>query len=222
MPGMPRLAAFLIAAGLLTLTPGVDTALVLRTTARAGRSAGVAAVFGISTGVLGWGAASGAGLSALLVASPTAFLVLRYLGAGYLVLLGLRSLLARAEPFDPDRGDAEGAGVDRAGSARGSGRRGTWSAYRTGLLTNLLNPKVGVFYAAFLPPFIPAGAPVLPTSIGLAALHVTMGTLWLSALVLMIDRAGRLLRRQRVRRALDRVTGVVLLGFGVRLAALAR
>jgi threonine/homoserine/homoserine lactone efflux protein len=210
--------AFTLAAALLALTPGADTALVLRASVRGGRAEGLGAVLGISSGVLTWGFASGAGLSALLSASPVGYQVLRWTGAAYLGYLGLRSLLRRmpeaatpASPAPPDPGS-----VPEQASTR---RRPTWRVgARAGLVTNLLNPKIGVFYAAFLPQFVPHGAPVLAMSVGLTLIHVTLGTAWLSVVVLTVDRARAVLGRPAVRRRMERITGAVLLGFGVRLA----
>jgi threonine/homoserine/homoserine lactone efflux protein len=230
----PAVLAFSLAALVLTLTPGADTALVLRMTARDGRPCGLGAVAGVSSGVLLWGTASGAGLSTLVTASPVAYQVLRFGGAAYLAALGVRSLLARrstpapnpvpaADPGSrgPDPvpfGDPAPAPDRPSGAARIPARGG----FRAGLLTNLLNPKIGVFYAAFLPQFIPRGAPVLAMSVGLTAIHVAIGMAWLSGIVLLVDRARGALARPTVRRRMERLTGAVLLGFGVRLALLAR
>lgn len=213
--------AFTIAAALLALTPGADTALVLRASVRGGRPEGLGAVLGISTGVLTWGFASGAGLSALLSASPAGYQLLRWAGAAYLGYLGLRSLLRRvpdaAMPASPSHPDP--AAPDPAQQQSTWQQRPTWRAgARAGLVTNLLNPKIGVFYAAFLPQFVPHGAPVLAMSVGLTLIHVTLGTAWLSVVVITVDRARAVLGRPAVRRRMERITGVVLLGFGVRLA----
>ncbi len=194
------LLAFAAAAALLTITPGADTALVLRISAVDGRRAGLAAVAGIGVGVLSWGVASGAGLATVLLADPVLAEVLGWAGAAYLVLLGLGSLRTRSDAAaEPGRGSSGGG-------------------FRRGLLTNLLNPKIGAFYLAFLPQFIPAGAPVLAMSAALAGLHVLFGTVWLSGVVLLVHRARALLHRDRVRRVLQRLTGAVLIGFGLRLA----
>ncbi|HET9653759.1 MAG TPA: LysE family transporter, partial [Kineosporiaceae bacterium] len=107
-------------------------------------------------------------------------------------------------------------------AARRRARGGPADGFRSGLLTNLLNPKIGVFYAAFLPQFIPAGTPVLAMSVALTAIHVTFGTAWLAGIVLLVDRARGVLGRPAVRRRMERLTGAVLLGFGVRLALVAR
>ncbi len=197
--------AFAVVAALLTITPGIDTALVIRNTLQDGRRVGLQTSMGICCGLIVWGLLSALGVTAVLTASRVAFDVLRLAGAAYLVYLGVRTLLHAR------RGDDE---VVIAGGGVRSGR----AAFRTGLLNNLLNPKVGVFYLTLLPQFVPAGAPVLGVSVLLASVHFAEGLLWLSLLTLAVHRASRLLRRASVRRTLERVTGLVLLGFGARVA----
>jgi threonine/homoserine/homoserine lactone efflux protein len=201
-PVTSSLLAFCAAALLLTLTPGVDTAWVLRSCA-SGRRHGAAAALGIAMGCLAWGALAAAGLGALLAASAAAYDALRWLGAAYLVWLGLRLLLRPRQAWEP------------APDARGQGLRGTWLR---GLLTNLLNPKVGVFYVSFLPQFVPHGVWVPGFLFLLACVHVVLSLAWFAVLVAATASIGRWLRRGRVMRALDRGTGLVLLGFGARLA----
>jgi threonine/homoserine/homoserine lactone efflux protein len=199
--------AFSAAAALLTLTPGLDTALVLRTAAVEGGRRAMLAGCGISVGAVLWGAVAGLGLGALLAVSATAYLVLKVAGALYLLYLGtgmLRSAL---------RGGTPPAGCEARGGAR---RRPAW--FLRGLTTNLLNPKVGVFYVSFLPQFIPAGANVAAFSVMLAAIHAAMGLAWFGLLVLATRPLARVLRDPRVTRALDGVTGAVLVLFGLRLA----
>lgn len=200
-----RLLAFLAVAALLTVTPGPDMALVTRNAFR-GMQAVVRTSLGIVSGLLVWGAASAVGVAALLAASATAFTLLKLVGAAYLCWLGLQTLLA-------SRRHASTAAPRRT---RGG------SAYRQGLLSNLLNPKIAVFYTTFLPQFIAPGQPVLERSLLLATLHALMGLAWLVAYGYAVHRAGALLERPRVRRALDRVTGSVLVAFGLRLATARR
>ncbi|MCO8269694.1 LysE family translocator [Actinoplanes sp. TRM 88003] len=203
--------SFVLVVGLLTLTPGLDTALILRTASiRSARQAwGV--VLGIQTGTLVWGVLASAGITALLTASHVAYEVVRWAGVAYLVWMGARMLWSswRREP----QGDGEPALADTAGFVTG---------WRRGLLTNLLNPKVGAFYMALLPQFIPAGATPLFYGILLAGVHVALGLLWSTVLVATARRLRTLLSRPRARRLLDRVTGVVIVAFGVRLATEAR
>lgn len=195
--------AFLFAGGLLTITPGLDTALVLRTAATEGPRAALFAAAGIQLGCLSWGCAVAFGLGAVLVASTLAYAALKIAGAAYLAWVGL-SLV-----FRPRR--TWMAVSERAGA-------GAAASLRRGLLTNLLNAKVGVFYVSFLPQFVPAGFPVAPSILGLAALHVLMGCTWLALLAAGLGGLRPALGRPAVVAALDRLTGAVFLGFGLRLA----
>lgn len=208
---MAWVLAFALVAALLTITPGVDTALVIRNTLAGGRGAGLRTSAGVCSGVLTWGLLSAVGVSAVLTASRVAYDVLRVAGAAYLLLLGVRTLLAtrRSSSSRDEAGPAPGA-------ARSPAR--VRAAYRTGMLTNLLNPKVGVFYVTLLPQFIPAGVAVLPASLLLAGIHACEGIVWLALVTLGVNRARAAMRRPSVRRALERVTAVVLIGFGARVA----
>ncbi|SEM94761.1 LysE family translocator [Nonomuraea pusilla] len=193
--------SFAAVVALLTLTPGLDTALILRTSLVAGRRPAWGVVLGIQLGTLTWGVLTAAGLSALLSASRLAYDVLRWAGAAYLVWMGLRMLLAKAQETE--------AVQETVGFGRGFGR---------GLLTNLLNPKVGAFYVAMLPQFIPADAPHAAMGLLLAGVHVAEGLVWSCVLIAFASLMSTVLRSPSVRRLLDRVTGVVIVGFGVRLA----
>ncbi|WP_433170722.1 LysE family translocator [Actinoallomurus sp. CA-150999] len=194
------LLTFAGVAALLTLVPGPDSLLVLRTAIAYGRRSAFVAALGIQAGCLWWGAAAGFGLTAVLAASHTLYTVLRWAGAAYLLYLGVRLLVNREE---------------KTGDAAESPGRG-W--FLRGLLTNALNPKVGVFYLSLLPQFVPAGAPVLPWSLLLTGVHVAEGLAWCTVLTVLADRLGRLLRRPAVGRVLDRVAGTAFLGFALRLA----
>ena len=197
------LIAFAAAAALLTVTPGLDTALVLRTAAVEGRRRAFAAAVGIGLGCLAWGGLVAVGLGALLAASELAYRILKWAGAAYLLWLGLQLILSkRTELGTPDALPAGGAT--------------TW-LWR-GLLTNLLNPKVGVFYVSFLPQFIPAGSSVPAMTVLLAAIHVALGLIWFAALILATAPLGQALKQPRVIRALDRLTGGVFILFAGKLA----
>lgn len=205
MTVLQALLAFSLAAGLLTITPGLDTALVLRTAAVEGAKRAAFAATGIVAGCLAWGAAVAMGLGVLLEASTLAFNVLKWIGAAYLVWLGVGLILKPRERFDfsVPRGASPGSDV-------------AW--LRRGLLTNLLNPKVGVFYVSFLPQFLPEGAAPGPFIFLLAALHAGMGLAWFAALIAATRPLAGILQRTSVVRWLDRITGGVFLAFGVRLA----
>ena len=204
MTPLESFLAFTVAAALLTITPGLDTALILRTAAAEGARRAFAAGFGICLGCLAWGAAVAVGLGALIEASRLAYALLKYAGAAYLLWLGMRLILS------PRREFAAGLAAEPAASAA------TW--FRRGLLTNLLNPKVGAFYISFLPQFVPAGADVAATTMLLAAVHALLGLLWFVLLIAATRPVAALLRRPRVIRTLDSLTGAVFLLFGLRLA----
>jgi len=197
---------FSVVALALTLTPGLDTALVLRAALTRGRREAAATAVGIVSGLLVWGAAAAVGISALLTASQLAYDVLRYAGAAYLVWFGLR-LLARAV-----RGVRE---ADSDADVHGS----VWRAARQGVVTNLLNPKVGVFYVALLPQFLPPGGDPLAMGLLLAGVHGMISLIWFAVLIVLASALGRWLRRPTTVRAIDGVTGTTLIGFGVKLAA---
>jgi threonine/homoserine/homoserine lactone efflux protein len=202
---------FLLAAGLLTITPGVDTAMVLRTSTSGGPRDGAAASVGICLGLLVWGMSSAFGLTALLAASELAFDIVKWTGAAYLVYLGVR-LLAR--PRTSLTVDA--ASLDRSASRRNAG------AFYRGFLSNILNPKVGVFYVTFLPQFIPHGINVAGFSLLLASIHVLITMVWFALLIALTVPLGRFLTKPRVVRNLDRLTGCVFVGFGLKLAVAKR
>jgi threonine/homoserine/homoserine lactone efflux protein len=198
------LLAFSVAAGLLTLTPGLDTALVLRTAASEGPKRATLAAVGVCIGTLGWGAIVAFGLGALLVASQLAYNVLKWAGAAYLVWLGLQLILQPRRKFDL------GGAV--------AGPRSSLGWLWKGALNNLLNPKAGVFYVSFLPQFIPEGVPAGPFAFGLACLHVVMGLAYFAVLIGATRPLQGILQRSAVVTWLDRLTGGVFLAFGVRLA----
>jgi RhtB (resistance to homoserine/threonine) family protein len=202
MPQHPLLFVGIVA--LLTITPGADMAMVARSVFTGGRRDAFATTLGISAGCLVWAFASAVGVAAVLAASQTAYDALRLVGAAYLVWLGVQSLLAarRSAPEAP-----AAAGQRRA------------SPLRQGLLTNLFNPKIAVFYSTFLPQFIAPGDPALVLSLALAGVHIALGIAWLSLYAWLLDRAVTAFKGSRLRRTLDAVTGTVLVGLGLRLAA---
>jgi threonine/homoserine/homoserine lactone efflux protein len=201
------LLSFTLAAGLLTIAPGLDTALVLRTAAVEGRRQALRAGIGICFGCLLWGVAASFGLSALLAVSGFAYKVLRIVGAIYLGYLGIK-LVVRAFAFTSSNSGAE---PEEYASGDGS----LW--FKRGLLTNLLNPKVGVFYLSFLPQFIPTGVPVWSFSILLAFIHATQGFLWFLLLTNATELISSWLRQRRVVAALDSLMGAILIAFGLKL-----
>ncbi len=204
---MRSLPEFLIIALLVTVTPGPGTATVLRVAARDGRAAARGTILGNSAGVLTWGVLSAVGVSSLIVASQIAYDALRIGGATVLVVLGTRSLLAR------HRADSEHARENEV-AQRERRRRAGW---RAGLVTSLSNPKLAVFFVALFPQFLMRGSPVLPYALAMAATVVALDIMWFSALTYAVDKARNMLR-PRVQRMMERVTGAVMIGLGIRLA----
>jgi threonine/homoserine/homoserine lactone efflux protein len=200
------LAAYLVAATLLTLTPGLDTAMVLRTAAVEGPRRAALAALGVVCGCLAWGAAAALGLGALLAASQSAYTLLKWAGAAYLAWLGVGLILKPRSKIDL------AAAAASTPPAAGS----NW--WLRGLLTNLLNPKVGVFYVSFLPQFVPAHVAATPFVFLLAAIHAALGVAWFAVLIAATAPLKRWLQRPAVARWLDRATGAVFLAFGLRLA----
>jgi threonine/homoserine/homoserine lactone efflux protein len=166
----------------------------------------------VAAGQASWTLAAALGLTALLVASEPAFAAVRLFGAAYLVYLGGHSLwlaIRRARPQ---------AGVE---ASRGSGRS-PWRALRDGTLSNLGNPKMAIFFSSLLPQFVAPGPAAGAAMFGLGLVFVAMTTVWLSGYAVVVARAGDVLRRPRIRRAIDAVMGAILVAFGVRLAVAER
>lgn len=203
-----RVLAFAGIAALVTVTPGSDTMLVIRSALVRGRRAGLLTVLGVCAGVFVHATASALGLSAVLVRSAGAFDLVKTAGAVYLVLLGVQSIRTALRGGSPAAPPAELLDARRA--------------FVEGLLNNVLNPKVAVFYLAFLPQFMTAGDPVLPRSILLAGIHFAEAAVWLTLVAVFVARIRGALARPRVRRALEGVTGLVLIGFGLKLATARR
>ncbi|MEU8120683.1 LysE family translocator [Spirillospora sp. NPDC049024] len=216
---LESLLAFAGAAVLIAMAPGPSTVVIMRQSMRS-RRAGLATVLGNETGVLLWGVAAAVGLSALLAASRLAYEGLRIAGAVVLVWFGVRALwhARRGGPAaaGPDAGSEAAGRV--AGEVPGSG----WRCYRLGLVTNFANPKAGVFAVSFLPQFVPEGWPVAAVLVGFSVLWALIDLVWYTVVVWLVGAARRVLGRPGVRRRLDQVSGVVLVGLGVRLAAEAR
>jgi threonine/homoserine/homoserine lactone efflux protein len=207
-PMTQLLLLFIAAASILTITPGVDTAMVLRTSAADGPRGGAAASLGICLGLLAWGMGAAFGLTALLAASATAFTLVKWAGAAYLLYLGAKFILKPRTSL--------AASKPATGST--AMNRGTRDAFQRGFLSNILNPKVGVFYVTFLPQFIPHGVNVAAFSLLLAGIHVLLTLFWFSLLIALTVPLGRFLAKPRVVRNLDRLTGCVFIGFGLKLA----
>ena len=206
-----QLLAWALVAVIGAATPGIDLMIVLRSTLLHGRRSGFAAVIGVEMGHAVWAVASLIGLTALLAASTLAYDVVRIAGACYLVWLGCTAIW-KSLP----RSRATATEADDLPS------QSTVSAVRSGMTSNLLNPKVGVFYISILPQFLPT----VPTAAGwgvlLVAIALTIGTVWHAAIVLLATRARGILTRERVKIWLDRTSAAVMIALGVRLATEAR
>jgi threonine/homoserine/homoserine lactone efflux protein len=209
---MPNLAAFLVVAVIVIVTPGPDTALTIRNTLLGGRRSGVFTGVGVAAGQAAWTIATSAGIAALLVASEPVFRAVKYAGAIYLAFLGLQALRAAAR-------DGESPGAVNAAKAPALS---TPVALRQGLVSNLTNPKMIAFFPALLPQFAPHGHGTVVVLLLLGLLFSSMTLLWLGGYAFVVAKAGDLIRRGRVRRALEAATGCVLIALGLRLATESR
>jgi threonine/homoserine/homoserine lactone efflux protein len=199
-----HLAAFLGISAVVIVTPGQDTALTIRNTLVGGRRGGIYTAAGVSAGQACWTLAASAGLAALLQASEPAFVALRLVGAAYLVFLGLQALVGALR--GRGRGAPGGATPLRLSSAR---------AFRQGLVSNLGNPKMAVFFVSLLPQF----GHSFPALVALGLVFCTFTFAWLTGYAFAVARAGDFLRRARIRRTIEAVTGTVLVALGLRLAS---
>ena len=190
------LVAFAPVAALLTLTPGAATAMVVRSAVSGGRRRALLTTVGNSLGVLAWGCFAAMGIAAVVATSAEAFTAVKLAGAVVLVVLGLQSLRGHREPARPARG----------------------APLRDGLVTSLANPKLAVFFVALFPQFVPAGASVLLSALLMAAMVVAFDLVWFSALAYLVARARRAFVEGPWLARVERVTGAVLVGLGVRLA----
>ncbi|MFI6371187.1 LysE family translocator [Streptomyces sp. NPDC050546] len=189
----------------LTMVPGPDMAVVTKRAVACGWRDGLRTVGGITAGLLVWGVLTVVGLAAVLAASATAYTVVKLVGAAYLVVLGVQSLL--------------GSRKRRAGGQGGAAPAPAGNPWRTGLVSNVFNPKIAVFYTGLLPTLAPTGLSPHAGMALLVLLHAGLTVVWLSGYVALLSKARTFFERPAVRRAMDRVTGVVLIGFGVKVAA---
>jgi threonine/homoserine/homoserine lactone efflux protein len=194
---MGTLLAFVPVAALLTVTPGAATAMIVRNAARGGQRHALACTLGNEVGVVTWALLAAVGVAALVATSAEVFAVVKLVGAAVLIVLGAQSLRARrsAQPVRADK-----------------------HALRDGVVTSLTNPKLAVFYVALFPQFVPDGQPVLPYALAMAGLLAVFDLVWYSALAFGVTRAKRAFVEGPWLRRVERFTGVVLIGLGVRLA----
>jgi len=208
-----HLVAFLVLSVLIVLAPGPDTAIVTKNVLQYGRGPAIRTSFGVVAGLLCWTLASAIGVAALLRASARVFDLLRLAGAAYLIFLGIQAIADSIRRRHDPAPEGSAQSVDHGTSARGRP-----PAFRQGLMSNLLNPKIGVFFTSFLPQFVAPGAPVFWVTFLLGAMFALIGLSWLLTYTVVANRLAAVLRRSAVRRWIERVTGAVLIGFGVRLA----
>jgi len=201
---MERLLGYTLSVAVLTLIPGADTMLTLRNALARGRLAGIATAFGIGSGLFVQATLSGLGLATIVVRSAQLYHTIKLAGACYLAGLGIWTILTTWRQHSPIKHDRV-VGQER-------------HAFVEGLLSNVLNPKVAVFYLAFLPQFIAPDDPVLLTALALTTIHFALSVIWFSILTVLVSSVSSWLRRNEVRRRLNYVTGTVLTVLGVRLA----
>jgi RhtB (resistance to homoserine/threonine) family protein len=197
---------FLALSILLIVIPGPDTAVVTKNALLGGRRSGVYAAVGVTMGLTVWTIAAALGIAALLQASSVAFLILKIVGALYLIWLGVQMFRARDLTATAT---SAGHGVARhAGHAK---------ALRQGLLSDLANPKIAIFFTSFLPQFVHGDGPAFAALLMLGCVFALLTLVWLASYGVAVGHASAVMRRPRVRRTLDRITGVILIAFGVRL-----
>ena len=207
------LAGFLVLSIIVIVTPGPDTALTIRNTLLGGRASGIATAAGVAFGQAAWAVATRAGVVALLVAAEPAFVALKLAGAAYLVFLGAQAL---GTALRPDRTRQTAAATPH------TARLHPASALRQGVVSNLTNPKMAVFFPSLLPQFVSPGATSFVALLALGLIFCLMTLSWLTLYALVIARAGDVLRRAGVRRIIEGVSGAVLVAFGIRVATTAR
>lgn len=210
MTSLPQIVAFGGVVLLGAMSPGPDLAVVIRRSAVSGRAYGMAAAAGIAVGVFAWVMAAATGIAALLAASATAFTVVKVVGAGYLLYLGVKALRAASR---------KGGAVEL--DLPDPGKKSSWAAFLEGLLTNALNPKAAFFFVALVPQFVSAHAS-LGDALVLSAIALAGTVLWFLVVANVVGALRRLFRRPAVRRTIDGLTGAALIGLGVNLAAAGR
>ena len=203
---MTDLAGFFALAIVVIVTPGPDTALTIRNTLIGGRTGGLATAVGVALGQATWSVATSVGVAALLVAAEPAFAALKLAGAAYLIYLGTQSLWSAFR------------GRPAVATNHSVGRVRAVVAVRQGILSNLTNPKMAVFFPSLLPQFVATDAPPFLALLALGIAFCVMTLTWLTGYAFAVARAGDVLRRSAVRRTVEAITGLVLVAFGFRVA----
>jgi threonine/homoserine/homoserine lactone efflux protein len=208
---MTTFLAFLSVSLVVIITPGPDTAITIRNTLFGGRAGGVFTALGIAVGQMIWALATSIGIVALLIASEPVFLAIKYAGAAYLVYLGVQALLEALWPST--------SATENAPAFRSKGRLKPLAAFGQGVISDLGNPKIAVFFASLLPQFVSSGAASFSAFLFLGLTFALMTFLWLALYATVISKFGDVLRRPAVRRTIECLTGTVLVGLGLRIAA---
>jgi threonine/homoserine/homoserine lactone efflux protein len=207
---MYLLAVFLSVSAIIIVTPGPDTALVIRNTLLGGRAAGASAALGVAVGQMVWALATSFGIVGLLTAFHPLFTVVKFAGATYLVILGAQALREAARP----------SAADEIAAPPVPGRKLTASrSLRQGLISNLGNPKMAIFFASLLPQFVPPGNASFSALLLRGCIFAVMTLTWLTTYAAVVAKLGEVLRRRRIRRMLEALTGIALVGLGLRVAA---
>jgi RhtB (resistance to homoserine/threonine) family protein len=207
---MNSFLAFLGVSLIVIVTPGPDTAVTIRNTLFGGRTGGVCTALGIASGQMIWALATGVGIVTLLVASEPLFLAVKYAGAAYLAYLGVQALREAIWPAASLEGELP--------PSPQASRLTSLAAFRQGLISDLSNPKMAIFFASLLPQFIPAGEETVWALLRFGAAFAVMTFAWLGLYAAVIARAGDILNRQSIRRSIEAVTGTLLIGLGLRIA----
>lgn len=207
---MYMLAIFLGVSSIIIITPGPDTALVIRNTLLGGRAGGASAALGVAIGQMIWALATSFGIVGLLTAFHPLFTVLKFAGAAYLVILGVQAWREALKPSLTEDVLQPGAPQHRLTPSR---------SLRQGLISNLGNPKMAIFFASLLPQFVPPGAASFSALLLRGCIFALMTLTWLAAYSVVVARLGAVLRRRRTRRILEGLTGSALIGLGLRVAA---
>ena len=206
---MADLVAFLGASIVVIVTPGQDTALTVRNTILGGQRTGACTALGVAAGQAAWTLATSLGLTAILIESEHAFIALKLAGAAYLIFLGGKSLAVAVRSSRAD---------DRDAGEKDSGRLSPSAGLRQGVLSNLGNPKMAVFFTSLLPQFTPEGSATFGVLLSLGLVFCALTLVWLTAYSIVVARTGDLLRRPRIRRTLESSTGLFLVALGVLLS----
>ena len=201
-----NLISFAILAGLLTMLPGIDTAQVLRAVATGGKKSAYATLFGIMGGVWFWGVAAALGVSAVLLASKIAYTAIRWIGAIYLIYLGVKMILDSRKI------------THETIQAKVEDKKTSWKLFSRAFLITLTNPKNGAFYIAILPVFLPHGMPAFFGGLILSTIHNLCCLVWFTMMIFGANFAKETLRNPKVQKIIERISGLALIGFGLRVA----